>query len=1147
MADKEQELIATIISGEPATKDAFNGGGHNRSAKALVDTIKQLADRDGAIGLEGNWGTGKTTVVGFAEAQLKKADKKHNYKVFTFDLWSHQSDDFRRAFLEEFVSWIEGEKLLEPKDIKDARDKIRDRVKIVETRNTSRYSLAGLVIFLALPLLPILYSWLGLPDIIVWATDGSWHIDWVWRKILAITTFIFGYILVLGWTWQQFKQSKAGASKDAMLEAFSKAVDLFQRRAEKDKTTQNIRDEDPTTIEFYNIFRNDLLAKIQKDKCRIVFVLDNIDRLPSDRVRDTWAEVRSIFSNSPMNTPDVGAWVTAVVPYDRSVIEKTIEDNHADDKMQMMSAQLISKTFDRVIRVSPPIGTDWKEYFFDQFRKNIKPTLDDDTLHRLYKLLDIKLLNTNQRPTPRHVISYINEFGALWVQWGNELHPESLALWVLTREFFEGDPNKLLNHANMQERYTAVANIDAWQNELAALAFNVPLDKAEELLFSQPLERALLGGDSSVLEEISENSAFPDKLEDVLNNRLNDWAAQGAGVLSSVARNLNAVILHSAIERTTWTQLARATIRLTEVEYKNAKLVDDLALIISRQTNAETAKSVARDIYGRFLQQAVDENWDANIEVGRKWLTAVTSIFNAVAQVSDLAAKSFLRSCNVSTNDRFCVAVAVACSNSTEIDYSAFKNSPRPQNFAAALDSLLLEYPEYFAAALREIYPLKNAIGTEDITTFLATIGAKLRTPKLGDDDSAALVDALHFLWSQKKEACSAVLKKLVGDGTLIYHAHKLDAAGKAEASSSCVFLMIASLASPKPPAPAPAHPQLGDITKQIAWYRKFIEGTETSPQVVAMFAKLIAKHDQFSEWMDYALKEASGSSFYKQVFRQMVKDSVFNRIHVSSIVSSYPEIKNVLGPDLTEKLLTKYEDWGNHFVESFKDHKSHSIPSYFIHDVSRRAKSSKLHLILDCVDEHLSGLTKADWEAAIKAPSDDRLRLASLRPESISGTGYKEAVGDLLCKVMEGENLGFEDADGYIVSFLKAAKPVTKKAIAKFVLNKLEHLALTSTGVENFVRFYGDVAEKMDFTQNPDSSVFLLSNLLESSNANVQAFIKAKSSQLSKCLKKATGDNVGLINAGIEHLLGSEEDTKRLWGEALLKDLGLPKPKNKA
>lgn len=72
---------AKIILGEPQDEDAFEGEGHKRSSKALVDSIKQLVENGnatktygGSIGLEGAWGAGKSSVIRMADKALRAGD-----------------------------------------------------------------------------------------------------------------------------------------------------------------------------------------------------------------------------------------------------------------------------------------------------------------------------------------------------------------------------------------------------------------------------------------------------------------------------------------------------------------------------------------------------------------------------------------------------------------------------------------------------------------------------------------------------------------------------------------------------------------------------------------------------------------------------------------------------------------------------------------------------------------------------------------------------------------------------------------------------------------------------------------------------------------------------------------------------------------
>ena len=163
---------AEIIFGEPTNVDGFEGGGHAKSAGALVDGITRIAnkpDRDengrqnqhlgGAIGLEGAWGSGKSTVIEIAEKSLGP-----KFHVFTFDLWRHQSDDFRRSLLEEFLDYLkrlsENPSLkIDKVNIAKEQKAVRNRQTITTTTSKRRYTFSGVLAILALPLLSLLYAW----------------------------------------------------------------------------------------------------------------------------------------------------------------------------------------------------------------------------------------------------------------------------------------------------------------------------------------------------------------------------------------------------------------------------------------------------------------------------------------------------------------------------------------------------------------------------------------------------------------------------------------------------------------------------------------------------------------------------------------------------------------------------------------------------------------------------------------------------------------------------------------------------------------------------------------------------------------------------------------------------------------------------
>ena len=173
-SDQDQEVAsnlpeAIILHDSPAEEDGFEGNGHRRSATALAAAVKQMANRDGAIGLEGKWGAGKSTVIRFAETELEASNTKGlTHHLMCYDLWAHQSDVFKRSFLEELLQWASARRknnssktLLSKQDVSDFQDRIRDRVKTVRYDVERRFSLTGAVLLLLAPMFPVIVTWLS--------------------------------------------------------------------------------------------------------------------------------------------------------------------------------------------------------------------------------------------------------------------------------------------------------------------------------------------------------------------------------------------------------------------------------------------------------------------------------------------------------------------------------------------------------------------------------------------------------------------------------------------------------------------------------------------------------------------------------------------------------------------------------------------------------------------------------------------------------------------------------------------------------------------------------------------------------------------------------------------------------------------------
>ena len=82
----DNEICRTLlVSDDPSEIDEF-AGSHKRIADAIANLIR--TEKGGkSIGLEGEWGTGKSTVIKLLGKALNAASEDNEYLLYLFDAW----------------------------------------------------------------------------------------------------------------------------------------------------------------------------------------------------------------------------------------------------------------------------------------------------------------------------------------------------------------------------------------------------------------------------------------------------------------------------------------------------------------------------------------------------------------------------------------------------------------------------------------------------------------------------------------------------------------------------------------------------------------------------------------------------------------------------------------------------------------------------------------------------------------------------------------------------------------------------------------------------------------------------------------------------------------------------------------------------
>src|SRR4030042_3717169 len=134
---ESKEYKLKLLKEESVSEDLFEDKTHQKIAETLYEVIQNGSSEGITIGLEGGWGSGKSTVVSIMKKRLEEANNNTIY--FYFDACAHEGDPLRRVFLESLIDQIgrDDDKL------RDIKNKISNRKKISKIKSKQTVTALG--------------------------------------------------------------------------------------------------------------------------------------------------------------------------------------------------------------------------------------------------------------------------------------------------------------------------------------------------------------------------------------------------------------------------------------------------------------------------------------------------------------------------------------------------------------------------------------------------------------------------------------------------------------------------------------------------------------------------------------------------------------------------------------------------------------------------------------------------------------------------------------------------------------------------------------------------------------------------------------------------------------------------------------------
>ncbi|MNP98391.1 KAP family P-loop domain protein [compost metagenome] len=499
-----------FISTLPLGEDKLIGNSHKNIAVSISNIIKNQSHeiKKQIIGLEGDWGSGKSNIIKIIQRNEDPYLKNDKYLHFIYDAWGHQEDLNRRALLEELIDFLDNQKVIPvTEEWRKKKSELNGKT-ITSVKNIfpeiKIFWLFFIFSFLGYNFLNTIYPFLESYDFSEkYIAIGSWKkITSIW-VIPTVLFFVGIYFFAKEFNRIITENNKEDKKKKLLLpQILGQIFYLLNGKEIKSNTTDYVIENEPTNKEFRR-FLKDINNELIKSDKSLVLTIDNIDRLSREKVKALWSTINIFFAENSESELYDNIWL--IIPYDESKIMNSFTEN--DDPE--IGRGLIDKTFAVKFRVTPPLYSNWEQLL----ESNLMIAFGDEIISDKYELHFIKRIFDNYITDsvikPRQIINYVNDLVTLRLQY-QEIGFRYLALFSLTKnEILQKPIEKILLKSYINDNTKLLFNNDLeLDKSISAIVFGVSLENAEEVLLDREIESLLMNGKVEELNKFCNTPSF---------------------------------------------------------------------------------------------------------------------------------------------------------------------------------------------------------------------------------------------------------------------------------------------------------------------------------------------------------------------------------------------------------------------------------------------------------------------------------------------------------------------------------------------------------------------------------------------------------------------------------------------------------------
>ncbi|MDP9768868.1 P-loop NTPase fold protein [Kosakonia cowanii] len=486
----------------PSTEDIIDGNSHNNISIKIADTL--MRDDVNIVGINGPLGSGKSTVIKLLEKNLPNG----NFQFINFDAELYQQGSTKKALITKIYDGLEPNipNSLKP-NLREFKDNaLGNNVTYKKTQDSEVSTWAILFLFSLFictqSIRPLQTEW-GKPS-----ENISYFLIGLFTLFLT-SPLLLSAIFFIRSCWDNSLKFGNIIKKNS--------VDIISEKILVSKEVGS--------IELHNAISG--FKECIPPGLKFLLIIDNLDRIPSDKVKELWSDIELISNSSEKR-------LKLLIPYSSEHVAKSLSQDIYEGR------EFISKRIPISFQIPPILSAGWRNVFSHFWQQSFPGELEN-LYHDTSELIEIWLPKAYQPITPRYLKKFINDIQITLQSTPYEVRKITCAYYILTTKHndlpfenllidnFEGsdiDEKIKYKYKKSIRKLQRIYNNDRkrWIDELLCINFQTNAQLAEGELIDEPLKLALTQYNSEELSRISNMFGFASAWRRVIDSTdPTDW------------------------------------------------------------------------------------------------------------------------------------------------------------------------------------------------------------------------------------------------------------------------------------------------------------------------------------------------------------------------------------------------------------------------------------------------------------------------------------------------------------------------------------------------------------------------------------------------------------------------------------------------